>query len=79
MADTTIAVALSSTIKMLQYRIREAALAREYDPALITRVRDSTMLAAGGGASAFVGTDHALRMPAVTDPGFSGQRPRQWN
>jgi hypothetical protein len=65
--EDTMSRTLLSTLMILHHRIRESALAREYDPLTITAITDSVRLAAGGGASCGGDLSQVLRMDVAPD------------
>lgn len=58
---------LRTTLRIIQLRMRMAALGEDYDPGVMSLITDSVRLAAGGGASASAGS-------GLTSPGFLGRR-----
>lgn len=67
LADTGLTLAFQSTITMLHYRIREALLRREFDPATVSDVVDSSMLMVGGGVTTDLEGTLAQRLRPVRD------------
>ncbi len=63
--DTTVTLAIQTTLMMLQHRMREFALAEDYQPGDITQIRDSITLAVGGGASLKAAVDDPMRLRGV--------------
>jgi hypothetical protein len=58
---------LRTTLRIVQMRLRVAALGLAYDPGAVSFITDSVRLAAGGGATALAGA-------GVGSPGFLGRR-----
>ena len=68
LTEDTMNRSLTSTLMLLVHRLRESALAMEYDPASVTDIKDSTRLAAGGGATFTMAAGGPLRLDRAPDP-----------
>jgi hypothetical protein len=63
----SLAKGLYSTLMIVQHRLRESALQREFDPSIITAVLDSTGLATGAGVSVSITAPGGARLLPVRD------------
>lgn len=65
--EIPINLVLGSTMKVLQHRIRQSLLDREYDARIVTEIADSVRLAAGAGATWTGDFERPLQLEIVPD------------
>ena len=69
-------IGFQTMVAMVQMRLREAALGRDYDPRVLEFVRESERLAVGGGASAGMQVDSATAFLNSDKPSDQAVRER---